>query len=155
MKLPSLYRLFLLTLLLGLSAAASVQADGYCSEICSSGSYCETSCLVCGSGSGPDSPDGGCANPEATTCGDMGYSCTPWTCTPNWVTTSSTPIGGFAVQSLIPYGCDYYGVSSITQHDQQGCEADRQLCEITFHTFRSDSFCCSHYWCGGNTCGWP
>lgn len=76
-------------------------------------------------------------------------------CTPNWVIISSQAVGGFAVQSFSPPGCDYYGVTSYTWHDTNGCgDPDYQTCSISFHTFRSDGACCVYYWCGGNTCGY-
>lgn len=118
-----------------------------CSVICTSTTSCDTSCN-----------DGTVREPDIITCGDYGICSNPPpppppTCTSNWVTTS-TAIGGFAVQSFFPAGCDYYGVSRITKHDTNNCQPDQVYCQITFHTFRSDYACCVYYWCGGDTCGY-
>jgi hypothetical protein len=124
---------------------AAAQA-GRCINVCNSTASCDLGCNA-----------GTAGYPDWITCGDWG-TCAgseppPPTCTSNWVTTT-TAIGGFAVQSFFPNGCDYYGVSSITRHDTNGCQADQVSCGITFHTFRSDGACCTYYWCGGNTCGY-
>jgi hypothetical protein len=116
--------------------------------VCTSTSSCSTSCN-----------DGTIREPDIITCGDYGVCSDPPpppppTCTSNWVTTSTAAIGGFAVQSFFPAGCDYYGVSQITRHDTNNCQPDQVSCLITFHTFRSDLACCQYYWCGGNTCGY-
>jgi hypothetical protein len=117
---------------------------GRCYLACTSTSSCSTACNA-----------GTVKEPDITTCGDFGICSNPPppTCTSNWVTTS-TAIGGFAVQSYSPLGCDYYGVSQITKHDTNNCQPDQVSCQITFHEFRSDYACCQRYWCGGNTCGY-
>jgi hypothetical protein len=155
MKILSTSGLFVGVLLSGLLAAAPASATGYCQDVCQGGAYCTTPCLACnGINSGPDYPDGTCANPVERTCGNAGYQCTQGTCTPNWVATSSTPVGGFAEQSLDPPGCWYHGVSMVTYHDQNNCgQADYQQCQVTVNEFRTDYQCCNNRWCGGNTCG--
>jgi hypothetical protein len=124
-------------LLLNLFPAAARAAS--CSSVCTSTASCDLACTAIGGG-----------DPELTTCGDWGRCAYPQTCTSNWVTTS-TAIGGFAVQTFNPSGCDYYGVSRITKHDTNGCSPDQVSCQITFSAHRSDSLCCSYYWCGGTT----
>ena len=120
---------------------------GRCSVACTSTASCDLSCNA-----------GTAREPDFITCGDWGVCSNlppppPPTCTSNWVITSSTASGGFAVQSFFPSGCDYYGVTRYTSHDLNGCKPDKVSCSITFHTFRSDLQCCLYYWCGGDTCG--
>ncbi len=126
-------------ILLGLFPSAAQAAT--CSSVCTTTSSCDLSCTAFGGG-----------EPEITTCGNWGrcaYPPPPTSCTSNWVTTSSTPVGGFSRQSFAPPGCDYYGVYRITQHDTNNCKPDRVYCQSTFIAFRSDYACCTYYWCGG------
>jgi len=130
-----------------LLSAVAVQAQAYpdCAQVCTVNSSCDTECAA----------DPGKGEGEATTCGEYGV-CEGFGggCTPYWVISSSQASGGFAVQSFFPPGCDYYGVTKFTWHDNNQCgDPDYQTCAITFHTFRSDYACCVYYWCGGDTCG--
>ena len=127
------------------SASAQILA---CSNVCTPTSDCSETCKVPG------------APPEQRwiTCGEYGECAyQPPPCSPNWVVTSSQPIGGFAVYDYYGIGtCDYYGVYLLTWHDANNCgDPDYQACANLEHYHRDDHLCCSFWYCGGNTCGQP
>jgi hypothetical protein len=83
------------------------------------------------------------------------------TCTPNWVETSRTKIGGRAT-SYCFIGCDCRVVSyfQVSEHDTNACQPDRTRCDtdaVDYYVYHADECCLgadiSHSdYCGGSTC---
>ncbi len=121
---------------------ATAQA-AICSSVCTSTTSCSLSCTAIGGG-----------EPEITTCGDWGvcaYPPPPPACTSNWVTTSTTQVGGFSQARFAPPGCDYYGAFRVVQHDTNSCKPDKVTCQHVLLASLGNTSCCTTYWCGGLT----
>jgi hypothetical protein len=148
--------------------ALPARAQDSCSSTCSSTTSCDTSCWTCDP---PNWDPTYCPqqNIQYVTCGDYTSNCS--SCTPNWVRTSRTKIGGVPDGLYCFLGACYCHIESYytaTYHDANNCgQADYTTCESDGVTFfggtglHDNDECCvytapadiSHSdYCGGSSC---
>jgi hypothetical protein len=135
-------------LMFALDAAAQM-----CDECDPYNSGCSDVCYRCRG----FTPDGGCLNYVASTCGGFGNDdCIPDNCTPNWVETSRVTQGTYDGNSW--NSCTHHSVQWVTLVDQNSCNTNENLwtqhyCDNVIDGTKSGGFypsCCDGYDGNGN-----
>src|SRR4051812_5749648 len=101
------------------SIALPARAQDSCASTCSSTTSCDTSCWTCDP---PNSDPTYCPqqNIQYVTCGVYSSNCS--SCTPNWVRTARTKIGGSSfAYCFIGCECRITSYFTATYHDANNC----------------------------------